>query len=181
MGRGLSPLQRWILTTAADRHVHPLPGKDGTGTRLYYSEILVGFYGWEPTRDPIYYGERHGEYAGQVNPGGQHFSVDVIGRNKYASAMSALSRATGRLEKRGLVDCLRGMSRWSAVVITDAGLKLTVNIGARGPQSEPIDVTAEIVAGLPQSEPIEANGYQSPIVVLAQPIATADPAPGGAS
>lgn len=38
MGRGLSNLQRFIMAKAAEHK------------RLYYAEILAGYYGWEPAR-----------------------------------------------------------------------------------------------------------------------------------
>jgi hypothetical protein len=131
VGRGLSDLQRWILHEASTKEV------------LYYSEILVGFFGWEPTRPLYRYGEgihkdNTDRPAGRLmNVGSRHFSPARIGQRRYASGKATLSRACDRLAKRGLVDCLQGKwSHWSGVQITDAGREwLSVYSEANPPQS----------------------------------------------
>jgi hypothetical protein len=88
MGRGLSQLQRHILTEAGQRErVHP-------------AEILMSFFGWpyKPTclhDKPRALGER---------PHGNNFSPAQIGPLRYTRTMASLSRAVRRLEDRGLVE-----------------------------------------------------------------------------
>src|SRR5262245_24454669 len=116
MGRGFSPLQRYIVTKAA------------TVDRLYYWEILQDYYGWTIHRamhsvyDPITLqptGER------RHSPGGQRFWPEEIGRERYHKTMVTLSRATARLGQRGLVTCLTGTrSHWSGVEITTEGRRV---------------------------------------------------------
>jgi hypothetical protein len=96
MGRGLSDLQRFILVRAA------------TTERLYYADVLEGFFGWVPRP--------------ATGPGGHRFSRREIGEAAYRKAMASLSRACRRLEWRGLVTRLCGqLSHWSAVEITEKG------------------------------------------------------------
>jgi hypothetical protein len=115
MGRGLSPLQRWILQKAATRG------------SLYYPEILAEYFGWEP-RQPfhrlgegnlsywtneklqtfrsrpeqpvIWEGHQVGDLAGG---GSQYFDRHVIGQAQYRRIMATLSRSVKRLEQRELV------------------------------------------------------------------------------
>jgi hypothetical protein len=97
MGRGLSPLQAWIVRQSARRSL------------LFYPEVLVGYFGLRPNRTQWY-------------PGSQWFAPDAIGRRRYRSALSALSRSCRRLEERGLVECICSRcSHWAGVVITEAG------------------------------------------------------------
>jgi hypothetical protein len=107
MDRRLSPLQRFILRRTGAQH------------RLYYAEVFVDYFGWQPV-GPWAALHRHvGELA---NPGGQRFSRDAIGPARYHSNQTVLSRACRRLVARGLitwVDNARG--QWAAVAITDAG------------------------------------------------------------
>jgi hypothetical protein len=111
MGRGLSPLQTWVLRRAVQQ------------SRVYYAEVLVGFFGFKPDR-PLTYHDDHDNALGRTldMPGNQRFRPAAIGRDKYRCAVSALSRTCARLEARGLVTCLVAAgSHWAAVAITDAG------------------------------------------------------------
>src|SRR5262245_31279974 len=102
MGRGLSDLQRFILTRAAQQE------------RLYYAEILAEYFGWE-LRKSMYL--KDGKYWS-----GQFFGRRKIGEAVYHRVMATLSRTCRRLEARGLVQCVSGAyCRWSAVDITDKG------------------------------------------------------------
>ncbi len=141
MGRGLSDLQRYILTEAGKR------------SRVYYTDVLVGFFGWKPKlplkRNKA--GDRIGadwatfrsevvpnEDDGNLSlPGNQYFSKREIGEEAYSSVMAALSRSMRRLEVRGLITVLVGCySRWSAAAITDQGREwLSVNSLAILPKS----------------------------------------------
>jgi hypothetical protein len=112
MGRGLSPLQRHILTEAGKRQ------------RVYYAEVLVSYFGWEPKKS-----RRWREDGTLECPGYQHFSPAEIGRSAYRSALATLSRTCARLGDRGLVTCLWGkVSHWAGVEITEKGKEwLSVN------------------------------------------------------
>jgi hypothetical protein len=145
MGRGLSDLQRFVVTEAGKRR------------RLYYADVLHHFFGFAPK--PSRWGGRVGlEYHKQsggwdrygpewepssweaggelAHPGNQRFDPEEIGRNRYRSALASVSRACLRLSARGLVTCLRGsVSHWSGVEITDKGRELlSVNSGVISPR-----------------------------------------------
>jgi hypothetical protein len=109
-------LQRYILAEA------------GKQDRLYYADVLMGFYGWQPHREPRY-------YQGERSLGYQLFSRKKIGESVYRKTMAALSRSCRRLQDRGLVKWICGAwSHWSGVVITDAGREwLSVNSCPRAP------------------------------------------------
>jgi hypothetical protein len=136
MGRGLSDLQRFILTEAAKR------------SRLYYADVLRHFYGFplkrefyddgrprEP-RDLAYEPSTWEDGGTLMRPGRHYFSPKEIGEATYRNAMAALSRSCKRLADRGLVEWIAaGYSRWSGVIITDKGREwLSVNTDATLPQ-----------------------------------------------
>ena len=97
MGRGLSPLQRRILTLAEEHD------------RLLLARILVDCYGLTANngwRDP----DRAGE---------QHFRV--MNSRRYHAAYSAASRALRRLVTRGLLEqWSNGNGTWWALPGRDA-------------------------------------------------------------
>jgi hypothetical protein len=125
MGRGLSELQRYILTEAGKRQ------------RVYYADILEGFFGWAPVKPiarwkagdvrggvPGYPEEQipENEVGSIKHPGHQYFSRRKIGEKNYRKVLATLSRTCLRLGQRGLVTCLRGtMGHWSGIEITDKG------------------------------------------------------------
>jgi hypothetical protein len=78
MGRGLSPLQRWIM-----REVE-------TAGKLYYVDIYTRYFGWQPT-------------SRAWSKDGQHFSPTSIGLREYRRVVATVSRSCKRLEQRGLV------------------------------------------------------------------------------
>jgi hypothetical protein len=86
--------------------------KAATVERLYDHTILQEYYGWKShTRARL--------------PGGQRFWPDEIGRTQYHQTMVTLSRATERLQRRGLVTRVSGtFAHWSGVTITDEGRRL---------------------------------------------------------
>jgi hypothetical protein len=105
MGRGLSRLQRHILAEAGRR------------SRVFYAEVLAGYFGWAP-KYPLKR-DSDGTLAG---PGDQKFSRRGVGEKVYRKTLATLSRSCLRLQQRGLVTCLRGeYGRWAAVEITDKG------------------------------------------------------------
>ncbi|QDU60443.1 hypothetical protein Pan216_12820 [Planctomycetes bacterium Pan216] len=104
MGRGLSELQRFILERSAK------------APRLYYSEILVEYFGWKPGW-PLKY-----EDGVLASPGSHRFSRTKIGEKEYSRVMATLSRSCTRLDNRGLVTVIVAeYSHWTGVVITDQG------------------------------------------------------------
>jgi hypothetical protein len=125
MGRGLSGLQRFILEKA------------NTKKRVYYVEVLEGFYGWKPRRPIRRHGpnDQYGEEGEIIGPGAKRFSPQLIGEKKYRKVRAALSRACKRLADRGLVVRLEGAySHWAGVEITSVGREwLSVNLKAHLP------------------------------------------------
>ena len=112
MGRGLSELQRFILSKAAHQK------------RVYYCEILADYFKWKPVRK-FWRDKDTGELK---DPVGQHFSRQAIGEREYTRVMVTLGRSCLRLEKRGLVTCIQGAyAHWSAVKITEEGKTLEAN------------------------------------------------------
>jgi hypothetical protein len=139
MGRGLSPLQRYIVAKAA------------TVERLHYYVILHEYYGWSFHRRPgrLLWPDRHayrvgdGEY-GYYTASGKKFRPQQLGRKTYHKTMVSLSRAVARLARRGLVTWLVGTRyKWSGVEITPAGKRLadtlTVDMKLNCATSQPID------------------------------------------
>lgn len=127
MGRGLSPLQRAILRLARTnleaegREV----GQSGWADVLH-REIMVAFYGWPApeVRDGDGLRARTGAELRHMGSG-VTFHPAPAERGRYKASTVALTKATGRLEERGLVVCRTGVSsRWSGVSLTDAGLAL---------------------------------------------------------
>jgi hypothetical protein len=119
MGRGLSPLQLWILREARQRR------------RIYYADILAGFFGWQPSK-PM---DRHqtGEEAGELKcPGDHYFSAIRIGARKYQHTTATVSQSCKRLQERGLVKRVQGApSRRAGVEITEAGRRaLSIHLAA---------------------------------------------------
>jgi hypothetical protein len=82
MGRGLSPLQRWILQALQDEDM------------VSYADICVGYFQWTSPAPPFSW----------LNPGYQHFSVADIGPKRYRSTYVSISRSCQRLARRGLVE-----------------------------------------------------------------------------
>jgi hypothetical protein len=132
MGRGLSELQRWILTEACKR------------PRLHYADVLHHYFGFpvRPGADRLWYvtgligseyGESTWEGGGTLRtPNCQRFDPAAIGLARYRSAKVALGRSCRRLEQRGLVTCIAGAySRWAGVEATDKGRELSVYLFSR--------------------------------------------------
>jgi hypothetical protein len=125
MMAALSALQKQILSLALKNRETENRTEDAqSGADLYYSEILVSVYGFEPieslrTRD------------GRRKSFGKKFDVGAIGKDRYNSAMAAISRAVLRLDQRGLVTALRGtFSRWSGCDLTDDGVRTANTVGS---------------------------------------------------
>lgn len=116
MGRGLSALQRFILSKAVHQQ------------RVYYCEICADYFRWEPSRKFQRKECTPPEEIGVLeNPGDHFFSRQEIGDREYSRVMATLSRSCLRLHERGLVKCLTGStSHWSGVEITEEGRKVGI-------------------------------------------------------
>jgi len=135
MGRGLSDLQKYILTAAISKKDDPYPG------RLYYADIFRGFYGWK--------GQSYHDL-----PGGRAFDPKAIGQKKYDSAHVAVRKACARLEKRGFVNCITAaLTHWAAVEITDEGREFAAALSAKANQERAKPKTKAIE--LPEIDPCE--------------------------
>ena len=77
MGRGLSDLQRWILSEACRRG------------QLEYADIRREYFGWESKRKDQQLRDR--------------YSPEEIGAEEYNRVMATISRSCRRLEARGLI------------------------------------------------------------------------------
>lgn len=127
MGKGLSPLQRDILTIALKNRDEQVANKWVRTTDAYYAEVLHLHFGWPFNKVHwLLASKSDAEILNCVrneSPSAQFFSKEQIGAAKYNADMAALSRSMVRLEKRGLVKCMTGAnSRWSGAILTDAGV-----------------------------------------------------------
>jgi len=100
MGRGLSPLQKFILVAALKKS-NKLPGWDSktcTNNRNRYGvlrpkDVLVGYYGFTPKSSDYSFNKQ----------GAWDFKMSEVGEGRYRAAAVATRKAFLRLEKRGLV------------------------------------------------------------------------------
>jgi len=110
MGRGMSKLQRFILTKAAQQ------------PRVYHAEVLRTYFGWKQSARKLWLNWKRDNQGNLKNPGVQRFSTAEIGIKRYRIVQATLSRACFRLEARGLVTRVSGARAcWSGVEITDKG------------------------------------------------------------
>jgi hypothetical protein len=99
MEKGLSVLQKTILVLAHRKQ------------SIRNREVLTQVYGFKPSRCP-------------TTHGGTLFNRQSIGLKRYFSGTSAVSRAMGRLMKRGLIR----RAAWCTFALTDAGKKVAQEI-----------------------------------------------------
>lgn len=100
MGRGLSPLQKFILIAALEKS-NKLPGWDSEthiDARDCYGvlrpkDVLVGYYGFTPKSSDYSFNKQ----------GARDFKMSEEGEGRYRAASVAIRKAFLRLEKRGLV------------------------------------------------------------------------------
>jgi len=126
MGRGLSPLQLWIVNRAAEKKAAVVEGgRDRFEDVLDYSEILVYYFEWPKRRAGWAWGP-----GATVEPSrfSQNFRKDWVGEAEYGRVMAALSRSVRRLEQRGLVE--KAWNHFGGVRITELGKSLSVNTGS---------------------------------------------------
>ncbi len=108
--------------------------------RLYTYEIKAKLFGFPPRNS----------YAdlGPGQPGCAHFSPARVGRARYRSVSVSVGRALSRLERRGLAEVVYGYSRWTAIVLTPAGLdiakRLAVDTSLNGGRCQPSVVDTRV-------------------------------------
>jgi hypothetical protein len=163
-------LQNYILRRA---------GEDGI---IFRAHILEGYYGWvsqweiprarpedDPGDDRENLPPRPISQGADLYYGGlshQYFSKREIGEKRYRSVMAAISRATRRLEQRGLIQ------EWRWAWHCGIGLKLTakgrdyltVNSWARWESINQYGYGPKVVIDNNESHdtPQEANGAHQP-------------------
>jgi hypothetical protein len=78
------------------------------------AHVLDGYYGWK----------KSGVYN-YIAYGGHNFDRETIGRNKYNSTRSKLSKTCRRLQYRGLVTLSYGNEHvsWSGINLTEEGIE----------------------------------------------------------
>ena len=104
MGRGLSELQKTILTMQSDQSGH-----------ILVRDVITKYYGWVQT-EPY-----------------KHFSKKEIGAKKYMSAYIAIRKSLKRLGARGLIwspDPLARANNFSHYTLTSEGRKLSAKLCA---------------------------------------------------
>lgn len=135
MGRGLSDLQRFVLTRALENaQAEGRAVDERRGADLYTREALHGFYGWPLVphaagrlRDNPTIG------VSLVGLGMLVFKIAPADRARFRANTVAVSKACARLEERGLVARLFGLhARWAGVSLTEAGRAQASALAARG-------------------------------------------------
>ena len=112
MGRGLSPLQKFILEKAYNTSKEK---KNPDDMDIYYRDVLIGYFGFK----------KGSSIWGDSICGSHYFSKSEIGDLKYQAAQASISRAFRRLEKRGLIHIYSGArSHWTGGMITNLGKEL---------------------------------------------------------
>ena len=142
MGRGISGLQKTILSLAyKNRQAEGRTANTDTGADAYYWELLIEYWGWQPSGTcrcgmrfdgtPIHPLNVGAEGYGRRIPSSKKFNRSSIGSDKYNAAMAALSRAAGRLEQRGLITIRVGKyGGWRGIALTDSGALMAASVQA---------------------------------------------------
>jgi hypothetical protein len=94
---------------------------------LYKTEILEGFFGFEPRwfEGKIYAARKGDFHQMRLWLLRQRFDRKKIGLAKYQSAAASVIRALHRLEKRGLIELFHGTNRhFSAIKLTESGIAI---------------------------------------------------------
>jgi hypothetical protein len=127
MGRGLSTIQRSVLTLALENRARYGRTDESPGADIFHYEILAALWGWPLTHSPLRLQPKVPGHPERRTPSRWHFSLEQVGREHYASARSSLGRAMRRLAIRGLVvrrhsaHAVNGV-RWSGAKLTPAGV-----------------------------------------------------------
>jgi hypothetical protein len=136
MGRGLSELQRSILTLALHNRFAEGRCDGSNGCDVYLPEILAVHFKWPlayegtPTdirRDRD--GDDDNKDGGIYSASQPWFSKAMIGAKRYAAGHAALSRAMARLQSRGLITIRGGAySNWNGANLTRFGVAIAEQV-----------------------------------------------------
>jgi hypothetical protein len=139
MGRGLSDLQKTMLTMQPNEH----------GT-IYIRDVITAYYGWT----------QHKPY--------NHFSKKEIGEKKYISAYIAIRKSLKRLEGRGLIwypNPSPLANNHSIYTFTQAGREVSAKLYEQGCRPVKLRYLREVVISdelrHPKGEIIEVSGYDA--------------------
>jgi hypothetical protein len=141
MGRGLSPLQRWMLVEAAKqrpvKEAEPLPIADDV-MKAHFPEIAKRMSSAKHNGVDLYYWEVMDRYFDvRTRHRKLQFGLDgwrTFVKPAYKRAAATLSRSVGRLESRGFVEVLHGRySRWAGIRLTDLGKQIAEEMIGRQP------------------------------------------------
>jgi hypothetical protein len=151
MGRGLSELQKRILTVVYERRLErdfeheERDWRERTASNPYmkdwpywvrfdmrHPQILAALYDW-----PLYWSWRDKRYVrpsdgGQVHDRGSNFRRRLIGFEEYNRRTAAYYRAVNRLKRRGLLTN-RGAGLW----MTDEGMRVAEGLSVRKVAASP--------------------------------------------
>lgn len=107
MARGLSDLEKRILTLAYEKRMHtPRTGPCDVST----TQVLLEVYDW-PLVENCFSVAAH------------NFDRSEIGLREYNRAMASVSRSLRRLEARGLATRFKSSHAWSGITLTPAGME----------------------------------------------------------
>ena len=120
MGKGLSDLQNAIVIIAQENIKNEPRRKEHFGADIYSPEVLQRFYGF-PVKEKYSF---NNPASIRDRPTNWHFSVKEIGEKKYRAAISAVSRAMRRLEKRKLLERFCLADGEACANLTDKGKSL---------------------------------------------------------
>ncbi len=112
---GLSELQKNVLILAYQRR-HTTTGKP------------VDLYSFEVYRDIFDLPCRYTAEYCLNHPGSPLFSPDEIGRDRYNSIKSSVSRTFAKLDKRGFAERRRLHSAWAGIRLTALGVRVGRNL-----------------------------------------------------
>lgn len=124
MGRGLSKLQKTILTMQPDQTGH-----------ILVRDVITNHYGWE----------QHAPY--------HHFSKKEIGAKKYISAYIAIRKSLKRLGDRGLIwspDPLARANNHSHYTLTPAGREVLAKLSQPAKKDDVVELRYLRDIGNPQ-------------------------------
>jgi hypothetical protein len=133
-------LQRTILGIALrNRELEGRTGFEDSGADVLYTEAVI-----EDIKCPASIRDHDGRrvYSETV------FTLEKIGKTDYLAARASVGAAMRKLEKRGLVITVRGMTGWLGANLTEEGVKVAqwIRVARPRPQQREAD-SAKSVAG----------------------------------
>ena len=120
MARGLSDLQKHILTTAYQNSIREDLDNKSARLDVYTSEIKHGFYQFPTKSKDLHRASAYGGHDFKLKGKSADIPID-----KYKSASVAISKAFASLQRRGLVTRWQGTNaKFSGIRLTEEGAKL---------------------------------------------------------